>query len=107
MSEKFAIFNDIASQLKEIPTDSIVSKTLFKTDEIKATVFGFAPGQELTEHKVDRPVLLHFVTGEVELFLDGKRMVAQAGSWIRMDPGLAHSLKASEETIMLLLLITE
>ena len=38
---------DLMAQLPEIPPDSIVSRTYHSDGQVKAILFGFAPGQEL------------------------------------------------------------
>ena len=103
MDENYTFLADLASQIKDIPADSIVSKTLTNNEYFKATLFGFAQGQSLSEHKVPQHALLFFVTGEVELTLGKNTMTAQACSWAHMEPDLPHSLTANVPTTMLLL----
>lgn len=104
MDNKYIFLADLASQIKDIPEDSIVSKTLDDNDAYKLVIFGFAEGQSLSEHAVPQPALLHFVSGEAELTLGEDTMTATAGSWVQMEPGLPHNLTATTPTIMLLVL---
>ena len=104
MDENYSYIADLASQIKDIPEDSIVSKTLADNEVFKATLFGFAQGQSLSEHTVPQHAILHFLTGEVELTLGEKTMTAQASSWVHMEPGLSHSLTANVPTHVLLIL---
>lgn len=46
------------------PADGILNRTVFQDDRIKAVVFGFGQGQELSEHKAAKPAMLFFVKGE-------------------------------------------
>ncbi len=46
----FNYFADIAALVGPIAADSIVSRTFLKQDGTHLIVFGFAPGQELSEH---------------------------------------------------------
>jgi quercetin dioxygenase-like cupin family protein len=105
MDENFMFLADLASQIKDIPTDSIVSKTLADNDAFKATLFGFDQGQSLSEHRVPQHALLFFVTGEVELTLGENTFTAQACSWAHMEPDLPHSLTANVPTTMLLIIL--
>lgn len=103
MDEMYTFLADLASQIKDIPPDSIVSKTIADNEAFKATLFGFAQGQSLSEHTVPQHALLFFVTGEVELTLGENTLTAQACSWAHMEPNLPHSLKANVPTTLLLI----
>ena len=74
-------------------------------DQVKAILFGFAAGQELSEHTASQPAVLHFLQGEAELTLGDDEMEAQAGTWVHMPPNLAHSVVAKTPVVMLLLLM--
>lgn len=104
MDEMYTFLADLASQIKDIPEDSIVSKTLSDNEAFKATLFGFAQGQSLSEHTVPQHALIFFISGEVELTLGENIITAQAGSWAHMEPGLTHSLTANVPTIMFLVI---
>ena len=105
MDLNYTYFNDLTEQIGDIPADSIISRTLFSDDQIKAILFGFAAGQELSEHTAAMPAVLHFVQGTAVLTLGDDSMTAQAGTWVHMPAHLAHSIKAQTETLMLLLLL--
>lgn len=91
--------------LSEIPEDSIVSRTFHSDDNLKAILFGFAPGQELSEHTSALPAILHFLSGEAHLTLGEEVSLAQAGTWVHMPASLPHSVKANTSVLMLLLLL--
>ena len=105
MSELYFHSENITALVQEIPPDSIVSRTFYEADQMKAILFGFAPGQELSEHTAARPAILHFLAGEAELTLGEDAKTAQAGSWTYMQPHLPHSILAKSEVIMLLYLL--
>ena len=54
---------DLAKEA-EPPADGIFSRTIFQNDQLKAVVFGFGQGQELSEHTAAKPAMLFFVKGE-------------------------------------------
>ena len=89
----------------ELPADVILSRTIFQDDRIKAVVFGFGQGQELSEHTAARPAMLCFVKGEATVGLDDDVQEAQAGTWVHMPAGLKHSIKAQTPVVMLLVLL--
>lgn len=98
----FTYFGDVAELVPSIPPDTIVSRTVVKEGDLQLIVFGFAPGQELSEHTSAKTAVMHFVRGKARLVLGGEPSVAQAGTVVAMPPHLAHSVLAEEETVMLL-----
>jgi quercetin dioxygenase-like cupin family protein len=105
MSENYFFTENVAELVPEIPPDSIVSRTFYEADRLKAILFGFAPGQELSEHTSARPAILHFLTGEAGLTLGEDTQRVQTGAWAYMQPHLPHSIVAQTEVIMLLVLL--
>lgn len=87
------------------PADGIVSRTVIQDEHIKAVVFGFATGQELSEHTASKPALLYFVSGEAEVGLGDDVRPAQAGTWVHMTAGLKHAIRAKTPVVMLLVLL--
>jgi quercetin dioxygenase-like cupin family protein len=98
---------ELAALLPEILPDSIISRSVFGNDLLKGTIFGFAAGEELTEHTASRPAILHFLSGEAELTLGDRKLVAQPGTWAYMPARLPHSIVAIRPTAMLLLMLNE
>jgi quercetin dioxygenase-like cupin family protein len=96
---------DLGEKLPEIVADSIVSRTLFSSSQLKAVLFGFAPGQELSEHTASTPAVIHILSGQAELTLGGARQAAGPGTWVHMPAQLPHALVAQTEVSMLLLLL--
>ncbi|MCI0393755.1 MAG: cupin domain-containing protein [Chloroflexi bacterium] len=108
MSEQGRPYHYVANLLEllpEIPADSIISRTVHSDAGLKATLFGFAAGQELTEHTASRPAVLHFLEGEAEVSLGQETMTAGPGAWIYMPPHLTHAIRAKTPVVMLLLLL--
>jgi quercetin dioxygenase-like cupin family protein len=105
MSENYFFTENVAELVPEIPPDSIVSRTFYEAERLKAILFGFAPGQELSEHTSARPAILHFLTGEADLTLGEDAMSVRTGSFVFMPSHLSHSIVAQTEVIMLLYLL--
>jgi quercetin dioxygenase-like cupin family protein len=95
---------NLADLLPEIPADSIISRIVYRDKKLNVTLFGFAAGQELTEHTSARPAVLHFLQGEAEVSLGQEKVTAGPGSWIQMEVNLTHAIRAKTQVIMLLLL---
>lgn len=105
MDNPYTYFMNMAAELPEIPPDSILSRTVYGDDQVKVVLFGFAPGQELSEHTASQTALLYFVQGEAQLTLGGEQQAAGPGTFVRMEPGLPHSVQAQTPLVMLLLLL--
>ena len=95
---------DLAKEV-EPPDDGILTRTLFNDDDVKAVIFGFGQGEELSEHTASMPAILHFIKGEATLTLGGDSVEAQAGTWVHMPVNLTHSVQTQTATVMLLLLL--
>lgn len=91
----------------QVPDKGILSRTLQNKDRVKAVLFAFAPGEELSEHTASMPAIMHFLQGEAVLTLDDDRVDARPGTLIHMPTGMRHSIKANTPVIMLLLLLKE
>jgi quercetin dioxygenase-like cupin family protein len=89
------------------PDKGILSRTLFNDDCLKVVLFGFAAGEELSEHTASMPGVLHFLQGEAKLTLGDDSVEAQPGTWVHMAKGLRHSIQARTPVVMLLLLLKE
>jgi len=107
MDNAYTHFENLASELSSIPTDSIVSRTLYDDDQHKAILFGFAPGQELSEHTASQTALLYFIQGQAKLTLGEDESKAVAGTWVRMAPRLPHRVQAETQLVMLLILLKQ
>jgi len=88
----------------EFAANGIVSRTLLRTANMRVVLFGFAEGQELTEHTSPQSAVVQILSGECEFFLGGKPHPAKAGDLIYMPPNLRHSVSATKQFSMLLTL---
>jgi len=82
----------------------IVSRTLLRTANNRVVLFGFAEGQELTEHTSTQHALVQVLNGECEFSLAGKPHSLKSGDLLYMPPNLPHALKARSKFSMLLTL---
>lgn len=84
--------------------NGIVSRTLLSTATTRVVLFGFAEGQELTEHTSTQQAVIQILTGECEFSLDGQPRLLKAGDLLYMPPNLRHAVKATRPFSMLLTL---
>lgn len=109
MNEKPLVEADSARILSlaketQFAPNGIVSRTLLNTAGVRTTLFGFAEGQELTEHTSTRHALIQILSGECEFVLAGQPHQLKTGDFLYMPPNLAHAVKATKQFSMLLTL---
>ena len=104
MTMTYTHFSDLAKEVQP-PDKGILSRTLYNDDRLKVVLFGFAQGEELSEHTASMPAALHFIHGEATLTLGDDTLEARPGTWVHMAKGLRHSIQAQTPVVMLLLLL--
>jgi len=85
----------------------IVSRTVLSAGRTRVVLFGFAAGQELTEHATPARALVQILSGRSEWILGGVPRTLSAGELLHMPPSLPHSVRAVEAFSMLLTLVRE
>ncbi|MFQ3631665.1 cupin domain-containing protein [Roseiflexus sp.] len=98
------LFLDLSEQVT-IPEDGTISRTLYQDATLKAVLFGFAAGQELSEHTASMPAIMHFIQGEARVTLGTDVVDARPDTWVHMPAHLSHSIYAKTAVVMLLLLL--
>ena len=105
MAAPFKHIPDLSELISNLPDDSILSRDVYGDEDVKVILFGFAPGQELSEHTSSRPAVLHFLEGEADLVLGDEKTEAGPGTWVHMSAHLPHSIQARTPVSMLLMLL--
>src|SRR5438067_13458215 len=93
----------LAAETKFAP-NGIVSRTLLRTPNSRTVLFGFAEGQELTEHTSTQHALIQILSGECEFLLGGKSHALKQNDFLYIPPHLPHAVKATRQFSMLLTL---
>jgi quercetin dioxygenase-like cupin family protein len=104
VDNELVYIENLEDLVDDFPPDSILSRAVYQDKSIKTILFGFQPGQELSEHTAAVPAVLHFIEGEANLTLADESTTARAGTWIHLPPGLPHSVLAKTRVLMLLTL---
>lgn len=99
----YTLYTNLAKEI-EIPENGTISKTLYHDKVVKVVLFGFAAGQELSEHTASVPAVVHVLDGEIEMTLGKDRCSAFTNTWIHMPAKLPHSVTAKTDARMLLIL---
>jgi quercetin dioxygenase-like cupin family protein len=100
----YAHFPNLADPAN-IPAEGILSRTIYKDEQMKAVLFGFAQGEELSEHTASMPAIIQILSGEARLTLEADTIEASPGAWVHMPAKMPHSLYAKTPVIMLLLML--
>ena len=80
------------AQETQFAPNGIVSRTVLRTPTARVVLFGFAEGQELTEHTSTQQALVQVLSGECEFSLGGKPQKLKAGDFLQMPPNLPHAV---------------
>jgi quercetin dioxygenase-like cupin family protein len=104
MEPTYRYIDDLAT-LIAIPKDGTLSRTVYTDERVKAVIFGFDAGQELSEHTASMPAIIHIINGQARLTLGGDLHEAHVGAWVHMPANLSHSVYAVTPVVMLLLLL--
>ena len=102
----YTVIADLVGLLGTIQPDSIISRTFYKGDRLKAVLFGFDTGQSLSEHTSTSAALIQIIQGEATVTVGDDTHELQAGSWLHMVPNLKHSVHARTPLIMLLMMFS-
>jgi len=88
----------------QFAANGIVSRTVMRTPAARVVLFGFAEGQELSEHTSPHHALVQILSGEAEFSLAGTWHTLPAGALLYMPPHLSHAVRAPQRFAMLLTL---
>lgn len=91
----------------EIPGDplahGIASQAVLTTPGLRATLFRFAAGQELSEHTSPARVLVQVIAGRCEFSVAGRPQILQPGELLHVPPHMPHAVRAPEALTLLVL----
>jgi quercetin dioxygenase-like cupin family protein len=104
MATPYTSYLDLAAEV-DPPADGTLSRTIYQDERLKAVLFAFSAGQELSEHTASTPAIMHFLKGEAHVTLGDNHLSAKARTWVYMQPNLKHSIRAETAVSMLLLLL--
>ncbi len=88
-----------------VPEKGILSQSIVNNEYVRVVAFGFAAGEELTEHTASVPAIIQIVSGSAEVGLGKERYQAGQGFWAFMPPNLPHSILAKTPVQMILIML--
>ena len=108
MSQRTLLVENEAQAIKladavQLAPSGIVSRTLLQTPEMRAVLFTFAEGQELTSHTSRRRALAQIIDGACDFFFAGKWQRLEAGTFLHLPPNHPHAVRAGAGPFSMLL----
>lgn len=85
----------------------VASLALAQRKGVGLTLFAIDKGEGLNTHSAPGDALTTILEGKVEITIDGKPYVAEAGQAVVLPAGIPHSLKALEPFKMLLTVVKQ
>jgi quercetin dioxygenase-like cupin family protein len=85
--------------------DRRTSTVAFAAEGVRAVVFAFSAGQELTEHRAPAPILLQALEGELRVTAEGREVVLTPGGVLHLESGVPHSVVADVDGKLLLCIL--
>jgi quercetin dioxygenase-like cupin family protein len=105
VEKKYTYIEKLENAVDSIPSESIVSRTIHVDNQIKVSMFGFAPGQELSDHTASVPAIIQIIQGTGSLTVGEDSYTAGPGTWVHMQANTKHALKAITPMQMLLIML--
>ncbi len=93
----------ISGETEFVP-NGIASRTLLRTPNMRVVLFGFAEGQELSEHASTQHAVVQVLSGECDFTVSGAVHRMKPGDLLYMKPNAPHALRAVSKFSMLLTL---
>jgi quercetin dioxygenase-like cupin family protein len=81
------------------------TKAIVKTDEMELIRMALPAGKELDTHSVAGPLVIHCLSGSIEIDAMGKTEVLNAGRLVHLAPGEPHAVRAKEDARVLLTVV--
>jgi quercetin dioxygenase-like cupin family protein len=108
MSQQTLLPSDEAQTLMladatQVSLAGIVSRTLLQTPEVRAVLFTFADGQELTSHTSRRRAIVQVVQGACDFHFAGKWQRLETGSLLHLPPNHPLAVRAGAGPFSMLL----
>jgi quercetin dioxygenase-like cupin family protein len=101
----YTLIENLPSLIDSIKPDSITSRTFYRGDRLKAILFSFDTGQELSEHTSSQTAIIQIVQGDATVTLSEDKYELTVGSWMHLPPRLKHSIYAKTPLVILLLML--
>lgn len=103
-TDAYTFYADLSAEAASL-SRGIHSQTLSNEAGVELVLFAMAASERLNEHTAARPAIVHVLTGEGQLLVDGDEHALGPGSWLRMAAGTRHAIVARSELVFALYLL--
>lgn len=100
----YTFYADLTAEAA-IPARGIHSQSLSDADGVELILFALAAGERLSEHTAARPAIVHVLSGQGELTVDGDVHRLTPGAWLRMAIRTPHAIVAQTVMVFALYLL--
>ena len=97
-------FSKDLNELMQFPKEGIFSTVISKTENSNSTLMCLAAGTDMDEHTSTKDGMIYIIKGKGTFVLFDKEIEMKPGVFIFMPKNAPHSLKATEDLSMLLVL---
>lgn len=94
---------DLETWAQDLPNEK--TKAIVKTDEMELARLVIPAGKEIPTHKVTGPIIVHCISGKIELTAMGETQVLLPNQLLYLMPDEPHLVKAVEDSVVLLTII--
>lgn len=94
---------DLQTWAADLPKEH--TKAIVKTDDMELIRIVLPAGKGIPEHKVSGPITVQCVSGKIGISAMGTTQKLNYNQLIHLMPGELHSLKAIEDSVVLLTII--
>ena len=101
---EYTLYENLAEQV-DIPKAGITSCPVYKSERLRGVIFGFAAGEEMSEHTASVPAIAQILEGECTFTLESEAKELGPGAWVHMDPHLPHSITSKTPLKLMLYLL--
>jgi len=98
ITEEIARLKDAA----EWKSGDRLAVSLVKNDALNVLLMVLEKGAQLHEHRTKGPIVLQLVSGAIRFVAESNERSLSTGEMVALDRGIAHSVKALEESTLLL-----
>jgi|SRR5699024_16823 len=94
---------DLETWAQDLPHEK--TKVIVKADEMELARLVIPAGKEIPTHKVTGPIIVHCISGQIELAAMGKTQRLMPNQLLYLMPDEPHLVKAIEDSVVLLTII--
>jgi quercetin dioxygenase-like cupin family protein len=85
--------------------DGGASYALIRTEAMEVIRMVIPEGKTIAEHSVEGEITLQCLKGAVEFMIEGTAQSLSKDDWLHLDKKVPHTLKAQEDTVLLLTIL--